>query len=161
MQESVGFVRPGEGDSGASYGLMQVQLPSGQAANCDGTAVNQCPYSTILAMIQDGVFGHAGTTNPPKAPGIGYWMTAEGGHVGRALRGYNTGSVIDPNDLCNIVATDSKSGKKYFAGTQSYVSDVANRLTGANAGLEHSSSCSALVTDPNNYVLASCPAGRA
>ena len=159
MQESVGFVRPGEGDNGASYGLFQVQLPPGVAATCDGTAINTCPYSTILEMVQNGVFGHAGTSTPPQAPGIGYWITAEGGDVARALRGYNTGSVPDPNDLCDIVATNTTTGKKYFAGTQTYVSDVANRLTGANAGLAHDYSCN-LDIDPNTYVPASCPAAR-
>lgn len=158
MQESVGFVRPGEGDNGASHGLFQVQLPSGAAATCDGTAVNTCPYSTILEMVQDGVFGHAGTSTP-QAPGIGYWVTAEGGDIAKALRGYNTGSVPDPKDLCNIVATSSSTGKKYFAGTQTYVSDVANRLTGANAGLAHTYSCN-LNINPNTYVPASCTAAR-
>ena len=159
MQESVGFVRPGKGDNGASYGLFQVQLPSGGAATCDGTADGQCPNSTILEMVQDGVFGHAGTSTPPQAPGIAYWMKAEGGNVARALRGFNTGSVPDPNDLCDIVATNSTTHQKYFAGTQSYVSDVANRLTGANVGLPHSATCN-LVTNPNSYLPASCPAAR-
>ena len=81
-------------------------------------------------MIQDGVFGHAGSTSP-QTPGIAYWLPVEGGDIARAIRGYNTGSIIDANDLANIVATDPMTGKKYFAGTQAYVSDVANRMTGA------------------------------
>ena len=156
MQESIGFVRAGYGDGGSSSGLMQVQLLSGQAASCYDTSVNECPYTTILEMVQDGVFGHAGSTNA-QAPGIGYWLPAEGGDVGKALRAYNTGKIIDPNDLANIVATNPTNGKKYFAGTQAYVTDVANRLTGARVGLPHTPTCP-LVTDPNTYVAASCGA---
>lgn len=159
IQESNGYVRAGFGDNGASHGLMQVQrTSSGNPASCYGTAVNTCPYNIILEMIQDGIFGHVGSTHP-QAPGIAHWLSAEGRNTARAIRGYNTGSIIDPNDLANIVATDQKTGKKYFAGTQSYVSDVANRMTGARGNSSHVPTCN-LITIPNNYVAdTSCSAG--
>ena len=151
MQESVGFVRAGHGDGGASNGLMQVlQTSSGTPASCYNAAVNACPYTTILEMIQDGVFGLAGSTNP-QAPGIAYRLPVEGGDIARPIRGYNTGSTIDSNDLVHILATDPTIGKKCFAGTQAYVSDVANRMTGARVGLPNTPTCN-LVTTPNNYV---------
>ncbi|KAK3173638.1 hypothetical protein OEA41_006970 [Lepraria neglecta] len=161
MQESVGFVRAGHGDGGASNGLAQVQQTSSDTpASCYNTAVNACPYTTILEMIQDGVFGHAGSTSP-QTPGIAYWLPVEGGDIARAIRGYNTGSIIDANDLAKIVATDPRTGKTYFAGTQAYVSDVANRMTGARVGLPQTPTCN-LVTTPNDYVAdASCSAGAA
>ena len=73
-------------------------------------------------------------------------VPVEGGDIARAIRGYNTGSIIDPNDLANIVATDPTTGKKYSAGTQAYVSDVANRMTGARVGLPHTPTCNLVTT---------------
>ncbi|KAL8692073.1 MAG: hypothetical protein Q9218_002832 [Villophora microphyllina] len=129
MQESSGKVRPIIGDYGRSFGSFQVQIPN--AALCTGYAKNECPASVITNMVEDGIYGHNGTSNPPAAPGIAYWLGAEGGNVGRALRGYNTGTVDDPNDLTNIPS----------GGTLSYVSDVANRLVGGLLGAQHVYTC--------------------
>lgn len=71
----------------------------------------------------------------------------EVGDIARPIRG--TGSTIDSNDLVNILATDPTTGKKCFVGTQVYVSDVANRMTGARVGLPNTPTCN-LVTTPNN-----------
>ncbi|KAL8798886.1 MAG: hypothetical protein Q9182_006316 [Xanthomendoza sp. 2 TL-2023] len=127
MQESSGKVRPIIGDNGLSFGLMQVQNPA--IPLCNDYAKNECPADVITTQIEFGVFGHEGTGSPV-APGIAYWVGAEGGDIGRALRGYNTGSVPDPNDLTNA-----------GAATKSYVSDIANRLTGALVGAQHQATC--------------------
>ncbi|CAL8582990.1 hypothetical protein XPA_008628 [Xanthoria parietina] len=127
MQESSGKVRPIIGDYGKSYGLFQAQIPG--IPLCNDYAKNECPEDVITTQVEFGIFGHAGTGSPV-APGIAYWMGAEGGNVGRALRGYNTGSVPDPNDL-------TQAG----GATASYVSDVANRLTGALLGAKHQATC--------------------
>ncbi|KAI4283125.1 MAG: hypothetical protein L6R38_002389 [Xanthoria sp. 2 TBL-2021] len=128
MQESSGKVRPIIGDNGKSYGLFQAQIPG--IPLCNDYAKNECPEEVITTQVEFGIFGHAGTGSPV-SPGIAYWMEAEAGNVGRALRGYNTGSVPDPNDL-----TQSRGA------TASYVSDVANRLTGALVGAKHQATCS-------------------
>ncbi|KAL8948807.1 MAG: hypothetical protein Q9222_005036 [Ikaeria aurantiellina] len=127
MQESSGKVRPIVGDYGLSYGLFQTQIDG--VPLCDNYTKNECPESVITAQVQFGIFGHSGTGSPV-APGIAYWLSTEGGDVGRALRGYNTGSVTDPNDLTNVVG-----------GTASYVSDVANRLVGGLLGAQHQYTC--------------------
>ncbi|KAL8808688.1 MAG: hypothetical protein Q9223_004086 [Gallowayella weberi] len=127
MQESSGKVRPIIGDNGLSFGLMQVQ--NSAIPLCNDYAKNECPADVITTQIEFGVFGHEGTGSPV-APGIAYWLGAEGGDIGRALRGYNTGNVPDPNDLTNA-----------GAATKSYVSDVANRLTGALVGAQHQATC--------------------
>lgn len=129
MQESSGKVRPIIGDWGKSFGLFQVQMAN--AALCTGYAKNECPSTVITNMVEEGIYGHNGTDSAPVAPGIAYWLPAEGGDVGRALRGYNTGTVDDPNDL-----TDIPSG-----GTKSYVSDIANRLVGGLLGAAHQDTC--------------------
>ncbi|KAL8843803.1 MAG: hypothetical protein Q9176_001765 [Flavoplaca citrina] len=129
MQESSGKVRPIIGDSGKSYGLFQAQVSG--IPLCNHFAKNECPEDTITTQIEFGIFGHAGTASPPVAPGIAYWMEAEDGNVGRALRGYNTGRIPDRNDLTH-------AGR----ATLSYVSDVANRLTGALLGAKHKATCS-------------------
>ncbi|KAL8670173.1 MAG: hypothetical protein Q9168_005270 [Polycauliona sp. 1 TL-2023] len=123
MQESSGKVRPIVGDNGKSYGLFQAQIPG--IPLCNDYAKNECPDDVIRTQAEFGIFGHKGT-GAPVAPSIAYWIGAEDGNVGRALRGYNTGSVPDPNDL-------TQSG----GATASYVSDVANRLTGALKGAKH------------------------
>ncbi|KAL8754342.1 MAG: hypothetical protein Q9199_004413 [Rusavskia elegans] len=128
MQESSGKVRPIVGDNGKSYGLFQAQIPG--IPLCNNYAKNECPEEVITTQVEFGIFGHAGTGSPV-APGIAYWMEAQAGNVGRALRGYNTGGVPDPNDL-------TQSG----GATASYVSDVANRLTGALVGAKHQATCS-------------------
>ncbi|KAL8907512.1 MAG: hypothetical protein Q9171_005827 [Xanthocarpia ochracea] len=128
MQESSGKVRPIVGDYGKSYGLLQAQIPG--IPLCDDYSKNECPEDVITSQIKFGVFGHDGNGSPV-APGLAYWMEAQAGDVSRSLRGYNTGSVPDPNDL-------TKAG----AATVSYVSDVANRLTGALVGAKHQATCS-------------------
>lgn len=151
MQESDGFVRPGQGDNGASYGIFQVQLQKQYQppANCIGTALNECPQSNIQAMAEDGIYGHNGTTSPPVEPGLGYWLTTENENIGLSLRAYNTGSIPDATNLTMITLTNC-AGKKYFAGTQTYVTDVANRLTGAISGWKHPETCS-LDIQPNDF----------
>ncbi|KAL8997311.1 MAG: hypothetical protein Q9169_003403 [Polycauliona sp. 2 TL-2023] len=128
MQESSGKVRPIIGDYGLSYGLFQVQNPA--VPLCNDYPKNECPDDVITTQVEFGIFGHKGTS-APVAPGIAYWLGAQDGNVGRALRGYNTGNVPDPSDLTN-------SG----GATASYVSDVANRLTGALVGADHQATCS-------------------
>ncbi|KAI4086140.1 MAG: hypothetical protein LQ344_007819 [Seirophora lacunosa] len=127
MQESSGKVRPVIGDAGKSYGLFQVQRPG--IPLCNTYAKNQCPKSVITSQVENGIYGHNGTSTPPQAPGLAYWMRAQGGHVGRAVRGYNTGSVPNPNDLTDATAT------------RSYASDIANRLVGGLQGVQHKRTC--------------------
>ncbi|KAL9613276.1 MAG: hypothetical protein Q9167_002185 [Letrouitia subvulpina] len=104
------------GDSGESHGLLQVKLQNGESpVSC---APSGCTYSDILKMLQQGINGHSGN-GAPQAPGIGYWLGQTQG-VGPALRSYNTGSVPDPSNLS--VASQYS--------TESYVSDVGNRLNG-------------------------------
>ncbi|KAL8864441.1 MAG: hypothetical protein Q9174_007353, partial [Haloplaca sp. 1 TL-2023] len=100
MQESSGKVRPIIGDYGLSFGLFQVQ--NADIPLCDDYAKNECPESVIRTQVEYGIYGHEGTGSAPVAPGIAHWLGAEDGDVGRALRGYNTGSVDDPSDLTNI-----------------------------------------------------------
>ncbi|KAL8735319.1 MAG: hypothetical protein Q9166_000864 [cf. Caloplaca sp. 2 TL-2023] len=128
MQESAGKVRPIVGDHGKSFGLFQAQIPG--IPLCDNYTKNECPTDVITSQVEFGIFGHDGTGSPV-APGFAYWMGAQGGNVGRSLRGYNTGSVPNPNDL-------TQAG----VATPSYVSDVANRLTGALLGAKHQTTCS-------------------
>ncbi|KAI4188125.1 MAG: hypothetical protein LQ348_003977 [Seirophora lacunosa] len=127
MQESSGKVRPVIGDAGKSYGLFQVQRPG--IPLCNTYAKNQCPKSVITSQVENGIYGHNGTSTPPQAPGLAYWMRAQGGYVGRAVRGYNTGSVPNPNDLTDATAT------------RSYASDIANRLVGGLLGVQHKRTC--------------------
>ncbi|KAI4183230.1 MAG: hypothetical protein LQ346_006401 [Caloplaca aetnensis] len=127
MQESSGKVRPIIGDWGKSYGLFQVQIPG--VPLCDDYPVNQCPSSVITSQVEHGIYGHSGRDTAPQAPGIAYWLEAQGGDVGRAVRGYNTGSVPDPNDLTAA------------SGTRSYASDIANRLVGGLLGAQHQYTC--------------------
>lgn len=126
MQATSGAVRPPPSNAATalSHGLFQVQIP--HAATCANTRFNQCPADTILAMIQDGIFGHhsPGFATPPAAPGIGYWIPAEAGDVPRALRAYSSGAVLDRNDL-------TRTGR---TGLPSFVSDVANWLVGGSVG---------------------------
>ncbi|KAL8740184.1 MAG: hypothetical protein Q9190_007085 [Brigantiaea leucoxantha] len=104
------------GDNGESHGLLQVKLQNGEApAACDPSG---CTYDNILKMLQQGINGHSGT-GTPQAPGIAYWLGQTQG-VGPAVRSYNSGSVPDASDLS--VATPYS--------TESYVSDIGNRLTG-------------------------------
>ena len=119
MQETGGNLHLPCGDSGLSCGILQVQLPAGEAAKCSGMAKGACESNTITAMVQQGVFGHAGTGSP-KAPGIANCLKSQNGKVGEALRCYNTGSVPNAADLSQASPSS----------TPSYVSSVANRLMG-------------------------------
>lgn len=127
LQESSGKVRPIVGDYGKSFGMFQVQIAG--AALCTSYAKNTCPLSVITNMAEDGIYGHNGTGTPPQAPGIAYWLSTENGDVALAMRGYNTGSVPDRNDLTEAT------------GTKSYVSDIANRLVGGLLGAQHQNTC--------------------
>ncbi|KAI4115990.1 MAG: hypothetical protein LQ345_003511 [Seirophora villosa] len=107
------------GDDGKSYGLLQVQLSDEakkheKPATCDPSG---CTYNNYLKMLQQGVYGHSGTGNPIP-PGIAYWLRQNS--PGAALRGYNTGSVPDQSDY-QVASPIS---------TESYVSDIGNRLGG-------------------------------
>lgn len=101
-------------DDGLSHGLLQVQLQREPPATCDPAG---CTYNNYVKMLQQGVNGHS-DTGAPDPPGIAYWLQQN--DPGAALRCYNTGHLPDPSDYS--VAT-AKS-------TQSYVSDIANRLAG-------------------------------
>ncbi|KAL8653025.1 MAG: hypothetical protein Q9210_002343 [Variospora velana] len=127
MQESSGKVRPIIGDTGKSYGLFQVQQPG--IPLCNNYAKNHCPKSVITSQVQNGIYGHNGTSTPPQAPGLAYWMRVQRDNIGRAVRGYNSGSVPNPSDLTNATAT------------RSYASDIANRLVGGLLGAQHKNTC--------------------
>ncbi|KAL8933276.1 MAG: hypothetical protein Q9211_005868 [Gyalolechia sp. 1 TL-2023] len=127
LQESSGKVRPIVGDYGKSFGMFQVQIPG--AAVCDGYAKNTCPLSIITNMVENGIYGHNGTGTPPERPGIAYWLSTEGGDVAYAVRGYNTGSIPNREDLTDATATAT------------YVSDIGNRLVGGLLGTQHQATC--------------------
>lgn len=96
---------------------MQVQ-PSAQApVRCDS---GNCSPAVVLGMIQQGVNGQTGTQAGPVEPGIAYYLTVSKQPVGAALRSYNSGHLINAADYS--VATNTS--------TESYVSDIANRLKG-------------------------------
>jgi len=117
MQESVGCVRVVTTNGGVSNpGLMQ---DHDGANSCSG--VNPCPQSTITGMITDGT---AGTASGDGLAGCLNEAQSQFGVTGAqafyyAARIYNSGSIIDPNDLGNGGGS-----------TNCYVSDIANRLTG-------------------------------
>lgn len=113
MQESGGDLSR-TGDNGKSVGLMQVQLHSEAPITCDPGA---CTLEKITGMLQQSILGHSGS-GAPASPGIAYDL--ENNSVGAALRVYNTGHLVDPN---NFQAATPCS-------TSSYVSDIANRLLG-------------------------------
>lgn len=114
MQESHGQLGKA-GDGGRSIGLMQVQMLNGESGvRCTS---DPCSREEIHRMIAQGVLG---TTrgDGPMAPGIAFYLNQF--DIGTSLRWYNTGSLPNPDDLS--VAT--------WFSTESYVSDVANRLQG-------------------------------
>ncbi|KAL8697296.1 MAG: hypothetical protein Q9224_002386 [Gallowayella concinna] len=106
------------GDGGLSSGLLQVQLQNKteKPVTCDP---DSCTQENIVAMLQQGVYGHSGATAAAEAPGIAYWLGQES--TGPSLRFYNSGSLPDRGDYSKL--PDDK-------GTQSYVSDIGNRLSG-------------------------------
>ena len=107
MQESQGNVRVNttySADGVRNAGLMQ----SHNGVSFDPNNAEQ----SILQMVRDGVQG------TPFGDGLVQLLTRYG-NIYAALRGYNSGSV-DHNNL-----------SYGFSSTPSYVSDIANRLTGA------------------------------
>ncbi|KAL8890772.1 MAG: hypothetical protein Q9192_005830 [Flavoplaca navasiana] len=105
------------GDGGLAHGLLQVQLqnPEETPVTCDP---NSCTKDQILDMLQQGVYGHSDFASA-EPPGIAFYLATNS--PGASLRFYNTGSLTDSNDYS--VTPNLKS-------TQSYVSDIANRLLG-------------------------------
>ncbi|KAL8985660.1 MAG: hypothetical protein Q9205_000674 [Flavoplaca limonia] len=105
------------GDGGLAHGLLQVQLqnPEETPVTCDP---NSCTKDQILEMLQQGVYGHSDFATA-ETPGIAFYLATNS--PGASLRFYNTGSLTDSNDYS--VTPNLKS-------TQSYVSDIANRLLG-------------------------------
>lgn len=105
-------------DGGLSHGLLQVQLRNGEKpVACDP---NSCTEDEIVKMLQQGVYGHSGTA-AAEPPGIAYYLRSES--PGPSLRMYNTGSLPDRGDYSKTLNLKS---------TQSYVSDVGNRLSGVS-----------------------------
>lgn len=119
MQESDGMVRRIR-RSFNRIGLFQVLIP--EAASCEGIVMNKCSAATITEMAENGIYGHGGTSWGPRDPGLAYWMKTQD-NIAIGLRGYNSRSIVDANDLTNIPS-----------GERSYVSDIANRLVGAKFG---------------------------
>lgn len=107
-------------DKQLSHGILQVQVKGEQPATCDPSG---CTYDNYLKMLQQGVYGHSGTGSPA-APGIAYWLGSNS--TGPALRAYNSGSVIDRFDYQKV--NHDSQGRP--TSTESYVSDVGNRLAG-------------------------------
>ncbi|KAI4203561.1 MAG: hypothetical protein LQ350_001751 [Teloschistes chrysophthalmus] len=107
-------------DKQKSHGILQVQVKGEQPATCDP---NGCTYDNYLKMLQQGVYGHSGTGSPA-APGIAYWLGSNS--TGPALRAYNSGSVVDRFDYQKV--NHDSQGRP--TSTESYVSDVGNRLAG-------------------------------
>ena len=85
-------------------------------ATCDAAG---CTYDNYLKMLQQGVNGHSGTATA-EAPGIAFWLASNS--PGAALRSYNTGSLPDSSDYSKASPTS----------TESYVSDLGNRLAGVS-----------------------------
>ncbi|KAI5284119.1 hypothetical protein KEM54_001580 [Ascosphaera aggregata] len=110
LEESRGNCHVVSGDEGLSIGIMQVH---GCNVTCHDVAKGLCSASKIKGMISCGVKG------TDVFQGLKGCMSQYNNNVGAALRCYNSGSVPDPNDL-------SKG-----SGLASYVSDVGNRVVGA------------------------------
>jgi tetrahydromethanopterin S-methyltransferase subunit D len=88
-------------------------------ASCDG--VNPCPDSTIEAMVREGTAGHgAKNVGLARSMDIARASGADGAIVVyRAAKVYNSGHYWEGEAL-----------EGASSGTQSYASDIANRLTG-------------------------------
>ena len=109
MQESSGIADVGATNNGVNNpGLMQSH---------DGVSYNPAdPAGSIKQMIHDGVLG---VLTPGGGDGL-YNTTAEqSGSIWEGIRRYNSGSV-DVNNLSDGLGA-----------TNSYCSDIANRLMGA------------------------------
>ncbi|KAL8870919.1 MAG: hypothetical protein Q9174_003145 [Haloplaca sp. 1 TL-2023] len=104
-------------DKRKSFGLLQVQLQNEEKpVTC---TPGSCTYDDYLKMLQQGVNGHIGTAKA-EPPGIAFWLAFNS--PGAALRSYNTGSLPDKFDY----------GKASPTSTESYVSDLGNRLAGVS-----------------------------
>lgn len=126
MQESNGMVRQLLRNSDR-IGIFQV--PISEAASCEGIEMNKCSAATITEMAENGIYGHASMAWGPRYLGLAYWIVTQE-NVAIGLRGYNSRSIIDANDL-TIVPT----------GERAYVSDIANRLVGAKFGARRDFTC--------------------
>ncbi|PGH18437.1 hypothetical protein AJ79_00506 [Helicocarpus griseus UAMH5409] len=113
IQESHGNLRVAAG-GGRTPGIMQAL----GSPHCQGTAKGGCGKNTIKDMIFAGVLGTGQTTGLKKC------HESNGRSYGAMLRCYNSGHVFNPNDLIQA-----------GPGTPSYVSDIANRLRGADPPL--------------------------
>lgn len=111
MQETglTGDVRERLGDNGAAHGLMQAH----GGPDCLGTSFGGCGPDQVSAMLDAGVHGTGQTQ------GLLSCYDQNGQNYAKALRCYNSGSVVDPGDLTKGL------------GTASYVSDVGNILRGS------------------------------
>lgn len=117
LQESLGSVRPHSGDQGASRGTFQVQIPG--AVTCFQSAVGTCTTEQIKTMVSLGVCGQNVCQVPYQRPGIASYWAQNAAAIGFISRGYNSGSVYDWNDLTVVQF-----------GTNSYSSDIVNRMMG-------------------------------
>ena len=121
MQETglTGDVRERLGDNGAAHGLMQAH----GGPDCLGTTLGGCNPDQVSAMIHAGVYGTSQTQ------GLLSCYEQYGQSYAKALRCYNSGSVVDPGDLTK------------GAGTPSYVSDVGNLLRGSQPSWAAKTNC--------------------
>lgn len=139
MQESQASVRPHSGDQGNSRGTFQVQIPG--SVTCLGTPIDGCTADQIHAMVSLGVCGQVTCAPPFQRPGIiTYWQHYPT-EIGWITRGYNSGSVHDENDLTSVAF-----------GTNSYSSDITNRMMGRVVGGFYSRTCCAKC-DEGRHVL--------
>jgi hypothetical protein len=140
MEESLGSVRPFNGDQGRSRGVFQIQhwnpsAGSFDAATCFNSAVGSCSTSDIRLMVRQGICGFALNCQYSSRPGIASYWHQYNGSVGLTAQGYNSGSVYDEWDL---TVTD--------VGTNSYASDIVNRAMGTVTGGFFSRTCCAKCT---------------
>jgi len=140
MQESLGSVRPYNGDDGKSHGLFQLQHQSGatgvyDAATCFSTPVGHCSAAQIQLMARQGICGFVLDCGAPSRPGIAAYWRQFNGSVGLVARAFNSGSIYDDWDL---TVTDT--------GTNSYASDIVNRAVGAVTGGFFARTCCASCT---------------
>lgn len=139
MQESQASVRPHSGDQGNSRGTFQVQIPG--SVTCLGIPVGGCTTDQIYAMVSLGVCGQLTCSPPYQRPGIASYWAQNPNQIGFITRGYNSGSVYDWNDL-TVVAF----------GTNSYSSDIANRMMGRVVGGFYSRTCCAKCDERRNVL---------
>ena len=112
-----------------AYGITQTHwnLTISPATDCSSSSKGNCPQQNITGMTYNGVHGQKApygdpTYDPYYAPSIGYCYQAFPGNVGVIARCYNSGVVLDKNNL--TVAAGA---------TRSYSSDIGNWLMGVDA----------------------------